>query len=105
LRTRGSCQAAGTRFGAAGIRDGQRFRHRIGQTIYCTDACICCVRSDICSSLERKAASEEPKGSEELLLVLAQQAVAPIDGPAISNEDRENAMLTSNSAAPPINRR
>ena len=60
------------RFGAADIRDNQRFRHQIGQTVYRIDACICCVPSDICSSLDRKAASEDPKGSEELLLVLAQ---------------------------------
>ena len=70
------------RFGAADIRDDQRFRHQIGQAVYRIDARLCCIHRHGSGSLDRKAAGKDAESPEEPLLVLAQQTVAPIeDGP------------------------
>ncbi len=70
------------RSGTADIGDNQRFGYEIGQPVYRLARCVCCIDGHGCRSLDRKAAGEDAERPEELLLVLAQQAVAPIeDGP------------------------
>ena len=68
-----------TRFGATDIRDDQRFRHQIGQAVDRLAACRCRVYHHRCGRLDRKAARKYTESPEEKLLILAQQAVAPID--------------------------
>src|SRR5260370_25443749 len=65
--------------GAADIGDAQRFGYEIGQPVYRLVWCVCCIDGHGCRSLDRKAAGKDAESPKEQLLVLAEQAVAPID--------------------------
>src|SRR4051812_11654127 len=67
------------RFGAANIRDDQRFRHQIGQAVDRMGARCRRIHGNDRSRLTGKAAREYTEGAEEPLLVLAEQTVAPTD--------------------------
>src|SRR3954462_14611138 len=67
------------RFGAANIRDDQRFRYQIGQAVDRIGARCRRIHGNDRCRLTGKAAREYAEGAEEPLLVLAEQSIAPVD--------------------------
>src|ERR1700730_6839398 len=68
-----------SRVGPTDIGDDQRFRHQIGQPVYGIRESRYWLHGHGCCSLDGEATCEDPERPEERLLVLVQQAVAPID--------------------------
>jgi hypothetical protein len=67
------------RFGAAAIRDDQRFGHQIAQAVDRINVRLCRIQNHGCGCLDRKAAGKDAESPEKQLLIFAQQTVAPID--------------------------
>ena len=79
--------------GAADIRHDQRFCHQIRQAVYRIDARLYRIENHR-GVVDRKGASKDSERPEEALLVLAQQAVTPIDdGPHCPMPEHRRAAL------------
>jgi hypothetical protein len=59
------------RVGVVDIRDDQRLRHQIGQTID-RIACVCRIPGCDCGRLDRKAAGKDAESPEKLPFVLGE---------------------------------
>ena len=68
-----------TRFDATDICGNQRFCHQIGKAVYRIAGRLYCIENHGCGTLDCKAASKDAESPKEQLLVLVQQAIAPID--------------------------
>ena len=77
MRRRESCEQPEPRFGAANIRDDQRFRYQVSQKVHSIDACGTLIHGHRRSGLGGEAAGKDTKSPEDSPHVIAQQTVTP----------------------------